>query len=104
MSAERWGEILNWTLTIILIAVIVLALQQRYFEERKCNKWAKERIFNIRTNNPEVDYFCSMECNTSLGTSIVASSTQQNLAGDEIPAKFTLYGNQTINVWENERK
>lgn len=81
MKKIDWATILNYGTTILLILLIAMAVQQRYFEEKKCMKWSEDRIYNIRTGNSDLSYTCSMECNSSYGESFVADSNSQHNYG-----------------------
>lgn len=56
-----WAQIINWILTIVLIVAVLFAVNQRYFEDRKCNDWVKDKVVEFQMQNGGF-YMLNLSC------------------------------------------
>lgn len=71
MKSERdIGSIINSILTILLIIAVLFAVQQRFFEDKKCEEWSRDKIFEISTGVDDIEHNCSLICHDNLASNM----------------------------------
>ena len=66
MRELDWSEIINILLLATLIILIFTAIQQGYFEDRKCNKYCEENFELAMVEGPNGIMECKLNWNEIL--------------------------------------
>ena len=91
MSKEEVMQYVNLFFTIVLIVIIGLSVNQRFFENKKCEKWVENKLFEIQDKEGSVKT-CTLNCSTGID---INSLTDKSANSNEIK----LIGNRNVTLW-----